>query len=184
MSITTASDNDIVIDSGSVSGKHAEMHRVEGGYELADLGSTNGIKYDGVRKQVTQLRSGMTVRLGDVTFDFSLTEEELETLGREKPMGESPISMEPELPPARKSAADLPAGNAVPRKPAFTPDTRPAGGGIWMIFLFLILAAAAFFTGLSIRHQKETGESLWKSMANKDEAAKPAPAAETAAPEK
>ena len=38
------SDNDIVIDSGSVSGSHAEMRRIEGGYELVDLGSTNGIK--------------------------------------------------------------------------------------------------------------------------------------------
>lgn len=64
VSLGRGSDNDIVIESGSVSGKHAEMHRVEGGYELADLGSTNGIKYNGTRKNVVKLRPGMTVKLG------------------------------------------------------------------------------------------------------------------------
>ena len=38
------SDNDIAIDSGSVSVKHAEMRRTVGCFELRDAGSTNGIK--------------------------------------------------------------------------------------------------------------------------------------------
>jgi hypothetical protein len=46
-----------------------------------------------------------------------------------------------------------------------------------MIFLFLLLAAAAFATGLAIRHQKETGEPLIKAIVNKeDRVEKAAPA--------
>jgi hypothetical protein len=52
-----------------------------------------------------------------------------------------------------------------------------------MIVLFLVLAAAAFAVGLSIRHQKETGEPLIKAIVNKgDRVEKAAPAA--AAPAK
>ncbi|MFN7341883.1 MAG: FHA domain-containing protein, partial [bacterium] len=52
-------DNDIVVACGSVSGKHSEMRRVEGGYHLIDVGSTNGIKVDGVRQQKVSLKNGM-----------------------------------------------------------------------------------------------------------------------------
>jgi pSer/pThr/pTyr-binding forkhead associated (FHA) protein len=169
VSLGRGSDNDIVIDSGSVSGKHAEMHRVEGGYELADLGSTNGIKYNGSRERKLVLRSGMSVKLGDVSFDFTLSEEELEAIGREKPIDQTPVSKEPGI---GKSAGDMP--KALPRReaapPRRAPEPEPAGAGLGMILLFLVLAAAAFFTGLSIRHQKETGESLFKSIVNKGDA--------------
>ena len=33
------SDNDIVIEDGSVSVRHAVMERIEGGYQLRDLGT-------------------------------------------------------------------------------------------------------------------------------------------------
>ena len=179
VSLGRGSDNDIVIDSGSVSGKHAEMHRVEGGYELADLGSTNGIKYDGTRQQVVSLRSGMSLRLGDVSFDFTLTEEELEALGREKPANESPITKEsasapPEPEPAKRSAPRRAPAPAVPAS---------SGVGIGMVLLFLVLAACAFYAGLDIRHRKETGEALIKGIVNKSEVQKPA-ADGAAAPEK
>ena len=44
-----------------------------------------------------------------------------------------------------------------------------------MTLLFLVLAAGAFFVGLTVRHQKETGASLMESMKNGN--AKAAPAA-------
>lgn len=72
--IGRGSDNDIVIDSSSVSVKHAEMRRVVGGYELGDVSSTNGIKHLGVRHEKIALVSGMSLRLGDVSFDFTLTD--------------------------------------------------------------------------------------------------------------
>ena len=40
-------DNDVHIDSGSVSSEHCVMERIIGGYVLKDLGSTNGIKLNG-----------------------------------------------------------------------------------------------------------------------------------------
>lgn len=76
-------DNDIVVGCGSVSGKHSEMRRVKGGYELVDTGSTNGIKIDGIRRQTVVLHTGMTVKLGEVEFGFSLSEEELAELAAE-----------------------------------------------------------------------------------------------------
>ncbi len=76
-------DNDIVVGCGSVSGKHSEMRRVKGGYQLIDVGSTNGIKVDGIRHQTVVLHTGMTVKLGDVEFGFILNEEELAVLASE-----------------------------------------------------------------------------------------------------
>ena len=79
------SENDIAINCGSVSVNHAVMERVEGGYQIRDLDSTNGTKLDGSRMPIIPLRDGLSVKLGDVSFDFSLTDEEKQALAREKP---------------------------------------------------------------------------------------------------
>ena len=164
VSLGRGSENDIAIDSGSVSVHHAEMRRVEGGYELHDVGSTNGIKLDGVRHELIPLRSGATVKIGDVSFDFLLTDEELEALAREKPAEPSPISREPQLP-----------GTAKPLPQRASAAPAPSGGGGGATLLFVILAAAAFFTGLAVRHQKDTGASLIQAIQAKG-AVKTAPA--------
>lgn len=160
------SENDIAIDSGSVSVYHAEMHRIKGGYELRDLGSTNGIKFDGIRQDVIPLKSGSTVKIGDVAFDFSLTDEEQEALAREQPAGLPPISRETERQPLDKPG---------PPRVVYAP-ARSSGGGFASAVLFLILAALAFFAGLAIRHQKETGGSLIDAI-RANAAPKAAPAA-------
>jgi MoxR-like ATPase len=77
-------ENDIPIDCISTSVRHAEMRRVEGGYELHDLGSTNGIYVNGKRRDLVRLHSGQTLMMGGVEFDFELSEEEMETLRGEK----------------------------------------------------------------------------------------------------
>ena len=152
------SNNDIVIDCGSVSGTHAEMRRTDGGYELRDMDSTNGIKLDGERMPVIPLRSGLSVKLGDVAFDFQLSEEELEALAREKPAEESPIMREPEEAPRRK-----------PAKPHHhhhvEEEEKPVGRGA--IIAFLILALVAFFIGMAIRYHKETGGSWIQGVKTK-----------------
>ena len=165
VSLGRGSENDIAIDSGSVSVHHAEMRRVEGGYELHDVGSTNGIKLDGVRHELIPLRSGATVKIGDVSFDFLLTDEELEALAREKPAEPSPISREPQLPGTAKP---------LPQRASAVPAASGGGGG-GATLLFVILAAAAFFTGLAVRHQKDTGASLIQAIQAKG-AVKTAPA--------
>lgn len=178
------SENDIVIDCGSVSVKHAEMVRVEGGYELRDLGSTNGIKLDGERRDVIRLRSGLSVTLGDVAFDFLLTDEELEALAREKPADESGSELDgerarPELPPLvdEMEPRDLDDED----KGA---GTGGGGCGFGMVILFLILAAAAFVAGLAVRYQKDAGASWLDAVKAKflTEAPAAAPKAPAAAP--
>jgi pSer/pThr/pTyr-binding forkhead associated (FHA) protein len=166
------SENDIVIDCGSVSVRHAVMERIEGGYQLRDLGSTNGIKLEGKVRDVIPLRHGLSVKIGDVAFDFTLTEEEREALSREKPSEESPIIMEDELDaPLPRKAAPRPASSGLPR-PMASAQQPSTAASFFMTLLFLLLAAAAFFVGLSIRHQKETGNSLMQDM--KGANAKPA----------
>jgi pSer/pThr/pTyr-binding forkhead associated (FHA) protein len=155
------SDNDIAIESGSVSVHHAEMRRIEGGYELHDAGSTNGIKLDGVRHEVLPLHSGSTVKIGDVSFDFALSDEESEALARERPPEPSPITREAELP------------KPPPARPAAYAPTSSGGGGLGAILVFLILATAAFFAGMAIRYQKETGGSLIEAIRSNKAAASP-----------
>ncbi len=172
-------ENDIVIDSGSVSGRHAEMHRIHGGYELVDVGSTNGIKLNGVRKQKIALYSGMSVNLGDVAFDFSLNDEELEVLAKESPSDHSqkdevgnglpPLPSTPE--PAKPAGPEPEAEEVADVDQAPVTPLPKAGIGVsmGMIVVFLALALVTFFIGANIRHTKETGESLLKGFVNKDD---------------
>ncbi len=169
VSLGRGSENDIAIDSGSVSVHHAEMRRVKGGYELHDVGSTNGIKLDGVRHEVIPLRSGVTVHIGDVAFDFSLAEEENEVLAGEKPAGLPPITKEPEIP-----------AGPVPKAPSYS-SQKSSGSPFAATVMFLILAALAFFTGLAVRYQKDTGGSLIQAIRMKVDS-KPAPVAPSASP--
>jgi hypothetical protein len=153
------------------------MERIDGGYQLRDLGSTNGIKIEGKVCEVIPLRHGLSVKIGDVPFDFTLTEEEREALAREKPPEESPIIMEDELnEPAPRKAAPKPAI----QRPLASAQQPSSAASFFMTLLFLVLAAAAFFVGLSIRHQKETGNSLIQDM--KGASAKPAAEETPAAP--
>ncbi|MGD7652066.1 MAG: FHA domain-containing protein [Verrucomicrobiales bacterium] len=160
------SDNDIAIDCGSVSVRHAEMRRLKGGYELVDLGSTNGMKYGSERRDRVKLRDGITVTLGDVAFDFSLSEEEQKALKAEAADGgaHNPMSAD-DLPPM--SADDLP-----PVRREFTAesseDEEPAAtSNAGLVVLALILAVASAFAGMAIRFQQDTGDSLVDAIRNK-----------------
>ena len=171
VTIGRGSVNDIAIDCGSVSVKHAEMTRVEGGYELRDLASTNGTKLDGVRKDLIRLRHGMTVLLGDVAFEFQLTEEERETLAGERPAEEAFDVLEEAAATATSElrAEKAPAKRAAPRKPVVV--SQPDAGGIWIVgfLLFVLFAGIAFFAGLSIRYYKDTDRSLFYDIRHKSE---------------
>ncbi len=157
------SDNDIVIEDGSVSVRHAVMERIEGGYQLRDLGSTNGIKLDGRASQIIPLRHGLSVKIGDVAFDFTLSDDEREALGREKPLAESPIVKESPLDAPRKSPQGPPRPAPAARQVIY--ETQPsAAASFFMTLLFLLLAAGAFYLGMSVRHQKETGRSLLRDI--------------------
>lgn len=172
------SDNDIAINCGSVSVRHAVMERISGGYQIRDLDSTNGTKLDGSRLAVIPLLDGMTVKLGDVAFDFTLTDEEKATLASEKAPASSPIVAEDSA-PAEEPKRQAPRQQPV-RRPAMQPQLQQPNPiiGFVMTLVFLILAALAFYVGLSIRHSKETNQSLLKSISEKGKVEEKSTAAE------
>ena len=65
-----SSKSDVQISCESVSGQHATMRKMDDGYVLRDLGSTNGTKLEGKKVSEIHLEDGMKVHLGDVAFDF------------------------------------------------------------------------------------------------------------------
>lgn len=166
------SENDIVLDSGSVSTKHAVMKRVDGGYELLDLGSTNGIRSKGQRQTKVPLVSGMILQLGEVSFDFTLTDEERKALASEKPMlppieEEAETKPEPEKKKAKKKEEE-------PK--VYETASASSGVGFVSVLLFLVFAALVFVVGAGLRYQKDTGESLLKAMGTKKTAEQVVPA--------
>lgn len=88
-------ENDIVIDDPSVSRKHAKLQHSDKGYEIIDLGSTNGLTFNNAQVTEKILQNGDVVSIaGAVTIYFTLareatgaapeTEEKLEMKGREE----------------------------------------------------------------------------------------------------
>ena len=67
------SENSVKLGVDTVSGKHCELRKRPAGYELVDLGSTNGTKLNGkpVEKDPRELREGDVVQIGlDVKATF------------------------------------------------------------------------------------------------------------------
>ncbi len=160
------SENDIVIDCSSISVRHAVMERVKGGYELRDLGSTNGTKLNGKARDIIELFDGAPVKIGDVEFGFTLSPEEIAEIAKEGP-ADSPIIKEEEEEPGeaqRKKEQRRPAPQSRPPVVA----SQPGGAASFvMTMIFLILAAASFFIGMGIRYAKETGrQSLLQDIKN------------------
>lgn len=145
------SENDMVIDCSSVSVNHAVMERVPGGFQLRDLGSTNGTKLSGVSREVTPLIDERKVMLGDVEFHFSLTEEE-----------QTSLAAEDEAPPAviREKAEE-------PREPRIRQSvaTSSPSSSKMPTALFLLMALVALYLGFSIRYSSENpGRSFLKDL--------------------
>jgi pSer/pThr/pTyr-binding forkhead associated (FHA) protein len=55
----------IVIDSESVSRRHAAFARTEGGHECRDLGSSNGVLVNAEAVASAELKDGDSVQIGD-----------------------------------------------------------------------------------------------------------------------
>jgi FHA domain-containing protein len=65
-------DCDLVIDDPNVSRRHAEVRREDGGWVIADLGSTNGLKVNGRRVAEATLQPGDEISLGLSRLSFEL----------------------------------------------------------------------------------------------------------------
>ncbi|HLX04931.1 MAG TPA: FHA domain-containing protein, partial [Candidatus Binatus sp.] len=71
IAIGTHPSNDVVLDDSTVSRRHATITRKSGGFELADLGSTNGTFVNGRRLSgPTALKSGDEIKFGAVRLAF------------------------------------------------------------------------------------------------------------------
>jgi pSer/pThr/pTyr-binding forkhead associated (FHA) protein len=78
ITIGRATANDIVLSDVSVSRNHATVERSSQGCEIADLGSANGIKVNGIRVPRAILRSGDEFSIGESRFRFETNTHERE----------------------------------------------------------------------------------------------------------
>lgn len=152
--IGRAADNTVVLEDGSLSAHHAVLHRRDNGFELVDLGSTNGIEVDGRRVLTHNLRHGDEVKIGSVLLRFDWPGQP-----------EFPASSES---PAAESPAEGGAGDDAPEKPMatetpVTPSPRretvtaePKSGCLASLMLFALTLLAPVI-GMHIRHYQESG---------------------------
>ena len=66
--IGRAPDNDIVLTENTVSSYHAEIKIDNNKFIIIDLNSTNGTKVNGQKITNTEIRSGSTLKIGDVSL--------------------------------------------------------------------------------------------------------------------
>jgi DNA-binding NtrC family response regulator len=77
--------SDLMIESDSVSRRHAEVSLVPEGVRVVDLGSKNGLFYLGNRFQSMTLHPGSRFRVGPVEFEISVDEQVLASMPGEEP---------------------------------------------------------------------------------------------------
>lgn len=64
---------DVMLDDGGISRRHAMIRRDAGGWQIEDLGSTNGLRVNGRRVQApTLLRGGDRIEMGCTEIAFEL----------------------------------------------------------------------------------------------------------------
>jgi hypothetical protein len=68
--IGSVAGNTVVLADPAVSRKHAGIRRVNGDYELADLGSTNGVYVNGHKVPKKTLAPGDIIRVGNTEAVF------------------------------------------------------------------------------------------------------------------
>ncbi len=71
ITVGRSEDNMIQIDHQSVSGHHAQLTLEAGGYELRDLGSTNGTRVNGEAITNARLNGGERIRFGRIEAVFA-----------------------------------------------------------------------------------------------------------------
>ena len=155
--IGRAAGNDIVLTCGSISGRHASMERVPGGFRLIDHDSTNGVTRGGEWVKQADLANGDALKLGDVGFEFQLSEEEMATLAAELPPKDA-VEEKPKRKP--KAAAEAAVGD----DEAMTPVRMPFRISFFQVAVVLVLAGLAFWFGMATRHKNDFGIPLWVAI--------------------
>jgi len=70
VTIGRGTDNDIIVDDGSVSRFHAKLLTEQDKTWLVDLGSTNGSLVDGQLQERCALQNGVHIKIGSVIFKY------------------------------------------------------------------------------------------------------------------
>jgi DNA-binding NtrC family response regulator len=76
--VGTDADADLVLRDDTVSQRHCAFRPTERGWMLSDLGSTNGVRLDGVRIVEAMLEQKHRIQLGETELDWRLGDEETE----------------------------------------------------------------------------------------------------------
>src|SRR5437879_3991898 len=77
LTIGTAQGNDLVLADPTVSRHHCTVAVTPRGYQLRDLGSTNGTWLGGHRVEVAYLKPKSTFRVGGITLGFDWLDDEV-----------------------------------------------------------------------------------------------------------
>ena len=121
-------DNTLRLPDPSISRHHCVLRKVDTGYEIQDLQSSNGVLVNGNRVQSSPLRNGDRITLGQIQLTF---QDPLSEVGATAAVSREEVP-KPPLGTVRMSADDLaaihtgkpPAGGSQPAAPA-QPSTGP-----------------------------------------------------------
>jgi len=137
VTIGRAPDNIIHIDDPSVSGRHAELRRMDKTYQLRDLGSTNGTRVNGTGASEMTLHPGDRVRFGAVDGRFE---------------GDTPMSATQPLPVAAKVDAKVATTSIRPADFAnaspFRTRSQERDPGRTALFIAVAIALLALIAGI------------------------------------
>jgi tetratricopeptide (TPR) repeat protein len=111
--------SDFVLADLAVSRKHVAVIYKDGGYVLADQGSGNGTKVNGVRVTTHILKDGDEIKLGKTVLRFVSPE----TGGQDNAIGAGPAAVE--AAPAQPQPAPAQPQPAPAQRPAPAPAQRP-----------------------------------------------------------
>jgi len=65
---------DVVLEHASISHEHAALELFDGGFRVRDLGSTNGVRVNGAKLSVADLKHGDRLELGSLAFRYVVVE--------------------------------------------------------------------------------------------------------------
>lgn len=168
--IGRAADNTVVLDDPGLSAHHAVLHQRDEGFEIIDLGSTNGIEFEGKRIMTRILHHGDKIQIGEASLEYFAPPEQAETLASDAK--ESVDSVVPAAPaePATDVEEEVLDRDGSPKavpllKTATAPRTQPVldsaqGGGFLASAMLFLLTLLAPVVGLHIRHYQETGGGI------------------------
>ncbi|NBX26343.1 MAG: FHA domain-containing protein [Planctomycetes bacterium] len=105
ITVGRSSENALVVDADGVSRRHCVVERTEGGWQVRDLASRNGVRVNGTRTDRSDLRNGDRIQVGLAELRF------IDPAGAVAHPGPRTPSVQDDLP-----TASLPLERETPRK--------------------------------------------------------------------